>query len=191
MADETVTGLLARWSSGDREALDQLMPLVYNELRRIASNHLRHERAGHTLQTSAVVHEAYMKLVDQPNAHWRDRGHFYAVASQMIRRILVDHARGHNRLKRGAGAAPVDLDAALYIAPEKGRELIALDDALDALAQFDQQQCRVVELRFFGGLTVEEAADVLAISRATVNRDWMTARAWLMRELGSGASALA
>jgi RNA polymerase sigma factor (TIGR02999 family) len=188
MADDTVTGLLARWGGGDRQALDQLMPLVYNELRRIASNHLRHERAGHTLQTSAVVHEAYLKLVDQKNAQWRDRGHFYAVASQMIRRILVDHARGHARLKRGAGIAPVELDAALYISPEKGRELIALDDALATLEQLDQQQCRVVELRFFGGLTVEEAADVLAISRATVNRDWVTARAWLMRELGGAES---
>ena len=186
MADDTVTGLLARWSGGDKGALDELMPLVYNELRRIASNHLRRERPGHTLQTSAVVHEAFLRLVDQKGPHWQNRGHFYAVAAQMIRRILVDHARGRDRAKRGGGVLPVDLDQALYISPQRGRELIALDDALTTLAKLDQQQCQVVEMRFFGGLTVEETAEALAISRTTVNRDWVTARAWLMRELSSG-----
>jgi len=187
MPEHGVTQLLARWRSGDREALDELAPLVYPELRRIAARRLRNERAGHTLQTTALVHEAYLKLVDQTRVEWQDRAHFFAVASEIIRRILVDHARALHREKRGSGIPALALDEALHITEKKSFELIALDDALNALAELDARQSRIVELRFFGGLTVEETAEVLHVSRATVNRDWVTARAWLLRELSRRA----
>ncbi|HEV3331423.1 MAG TPA: sigma-70 family RNA polymerase sigma factor [Bryobacteraceae bacterium] len=186
MPDESVTVLLARWRKGDRQALDELTPLVYDELRRIAARHMRRERPGHTLQTTALAHEAYLKLVDQSRVEWQSRAHFFAVAAEIIRRILIDHARAMQRDKRGGGIKPLLLDESLHLTEKKSVELIALDDALTGLAKLDPQQCRVVELRFFAGLTVEETAEVMRISRATVNRDWVTARAWLMREL-SGA----
>ena len=185
---DDITGLLVRWSDGDRAALDHLMPLVYSELLRIASQQLRRERAGHTLQSSALVHEAFLRLVDQDRIPWQNRAHFYAIAAQTIRRILVDHARGKNRDKRGNGHIPIELEEALYAAPQQSAQIAALDDALNALEQLDPQQCRVVELRFFGGLTADEIASALGISRATVNRDWATARAWLMRQLSAPAS---
>ncbi|MCC6393590.1 MAG: sigma-70 family RNA polymerase sigma factor [Bryobacterales bacterium] len=177
MPDEGVTELLARWRAGDRRALDALTSRIYPELRRIASRHLRRERGGHSLQTTALVHEAYLKLVDQKRTDWRDRAHLFAVMGEIIRRILVDHARAVHREKRGGGAPSVVLDDALHISEKKSFELIALDDALQGLAKLDAQQSRVVELRFFAGLTVEETAEVMQGSRATVNRDWVTARA--------------
>jgi RNA polymerase sigma factor (TIGR02999 family) len=182
MSTDDVSALLIRWRSGDREALDQLTPIVYSELRRIAARYLRAERRGHTLQTTALAHEAFLKLARQPPINWQDRAHFFAVAARIIRQILVDYARASHRDKRG-GAKPLVLDEALHISDRRSVELIALDDALEALAKLDPQQSRVVELRFFAGLTVEETAEVLSVSRATVNRDWVTARAWLLREL--------
>lgn len=187
MPDDTVTELLVRWRAGDRQALDELTPLVYDELRRIATRHLRRERPDHTLQTTALAHEAYLKLVDQSRVEWQSRAHFFAVAAEIIRRILIDHARAMQRDKRGGGAKPLLLDESLHLSEKKSVELIALDDALNGLAKLDPQQSRVVELRFFAGLTVEETAEVMRISRATVNRDWVTARAWLLRELSGAA----
>jgi RNA polymerase sigma factor (TIGR02999 family) len=188
MADTTVTKLLARWRAGERGALDALMSAVYPELRRIAARHLQRERPGNSLQTTALVHEAYLKLIDQNRAEWQDRAHFYAIAAEIMRRILVDHARATHREKRGGGVPLLELDEALRMSDKKSMELIALDDALNGLAKLDLQQSRVVELRFFGGLTVEETAEALRISRSTVNRDWVTARAWLLRELGRAAA---
>jgi RNA polymerase sigma factor (TIGR02999 family) len=187
MPDDSVTELLTRWRAGDRQALDQLTPLVYVELRRIARRHLRREPAGNSLQTTALVHEAYLKLVDQSRIEWQNRAQFFAVAGELIRRILVDHARARHREKRGGGVMPLALDEELHISDKRSIELMALDDALNGLAKLDRQQSRVVELRFFAGLTVEETAEVLQISRATVNRDWVTARAWLLRELSGAA----
>jgi len=188
MADTTVTKLLARWRTGERGALDALMSAVYPELRRIAARHLQREPPGNSLQTTALVHEAYLKLIDQNRAEWQDRAHFYAIAAEIMRRILVDHARATHREKRGGGVPLLELDEALRMSDKKSMELIALDDALNGLAKLDLQQSRVVELRFFGGLTVEETAEALRISRSTVNRDWVTARAWLLRELGRAAA---
>ena len=188
MADTTVTKLLARWRAGERGALDALMSAVYPELRRIAARHLQREPPGNSLQTTALVHEAYLKLIDQNRAEWQDRAHFYAIAAEIMRRILVDHARATHREKRGGGVPLLELDEALRMSDKKSMELIALDDALNGLAKLDLQQSRVVELRFFGGLTVEETAEALRISRSTVNRDWVTARAWLLRELGRAAA---
>ncbi|MBV9612113.1 MAG: sigma-70 family RNA polymerase sigma factor, partial [Acidobacteriaceae bacterium] len=164
---QEVTSLLVRWGNGDREALDELTPLVYNELRRLARAYLRRERADHTLDGTALVHEAYMRLIDQRNIEWRSRNHFYALAAELIRRILVDHARAKVAAKRGGGGAKLSLDEALAPADEKDVNLVALDDALKALAQADPQQSRLVELRYFAGLTIEETADVLKISPAT------------------------
>jgi RNA polymerase sigma-70 factor, ECF subfamily len=178
-----VTQLLQAYESGDEEALARLMPLVYDELRRLAARALRRERSGHTLQPTALVHEAYVKLVDQRRAHWQCRAHFYAVASQLMRRVLVDHARARDRHKRGGAVAKVALDEAFHVPESRDVGLADLDDALVALAEVDSQQARVVELRYFGGLTIEETADVLAISPATVKRDWVVAKAWLQREL--------
>jgi len=178
-----VTALLQRWSHGDRAAVDQLTPLVYTELRRLARNYLRRERPDHTLRSSDLVHEAYLRLVDQRDARWQDRAHFFAVSAQIMRRILVDHARARRREKRGSGAPVLALNEAIDLPESRGLELIALDDALDDLAKLDRQQSRVVELRFFTGLSIEETAEVLGISKATANRDWVTARAWLIREL--------
>lgn len=178
-----VTTLLMNWNGGEAEALDRLLPLVYDELRRIAGRYLRKERQDHTLQTTALVHEAYLRLIDQNQANWQNRAQFFGVAAQMMRRILVDHARGHTADKRGGGVAKLSLDEAIEIAEQREVDLIALDDALNTLAQLDEQQCRVVELRFFGGLTVEEVAEVMKLSPATIKREWSMAKAWLHREL--------
>jgi RNA polymerase sigma factor (TIGR02999 family) len=178
-----ITELLVGYGRGDKEALDQLMPVVYDELRRQAARYLRREQAGHTLQTTALIHEAYMRLVDQRNVQWQNRAHFFGIAAQLMRRILVDHARTKKRVKRGGSDVRVSLgDAAVAV---KGQDLdvVALDEALDRLARVDEQQSRVVELRFFSGLTVEETAEVMGISKATVKRDWSMAKAWLHREL--------
>jgi RNA polymerase sigma factor (TIGR02999 family) len=178
-----VTQLLARWSAGDREALDNLTPLVYNELRRLAKSYLRHERPDHTLQGTALVHEAYLRLIDQRNVAWQNRNQFFALAAELIRRILVDHARAKVAAKRGGNNVKLSLDEALAPADEKDLDLVALDDALEALARVDPQQSRVVELRYFGGLTIEETAGVLGISPATTKRDWTLAKAFLKKEI--------
>lgn len=183
---EDVTQLLVRWSEGDKDALEQLMPLVYNELRRLANYYLQRERKDHTLQSTALVHEAFLRLIDQRDVRWQNRAHFFGVASQMIRRILVDHARAHQTAKRGGGAYTLALDDALGAEQKRDLDLVALDDALNGLAHLDPQQARIVELRFFTGLTIEETAEVVGISPATVKRDWNTAKAWLFRELSRG-----
>jgi RNA polymerase sigma factor (TIGR02999 family) len=181
-----VTNLLAAWSGGDRAALERLMPLVERELHLLASRYLRRERPGHTLQTTALVHEAYLRLVDQRDVRWQSRAHFFGIAAQMMRRILVDHARRIAYARRGGGAAKVSLDEACVVSAERAAELVALDDALLALARLDERKCRVVELRYFGGLSVEETAEVLGVSTDTVGRDWRAARAFLRRELEAG-----
>jgi RNA polymerase sigma factor (TIGR02999 family) len=180
-----VTSLLAAWSRGEAEAVSRLMPMVYDELRAIAARQMRREPAGSTLQATAVVHEAYLRLVDQTRVEWKNRGHFYAVAAQAMRRVLVDHARARRAAKRGGGATPVtwSLDAAEET-PVAPIDVLALDEALSRLAAADGAQARIVELRFFGGLTIEETAEVVGRSLATVKRDWRTARAFLHRELG-------
>jgi RNA polymerase sigma factor (TIGR02999 family) len=180
---DDVTGLLRRWTEGDRAAIEQLTPLVYSELRRLARRYLRGERPGHTLQSTELVHEAYLRLVDQEQARWQDRAHFFSVSGQIMRRILVDHARARLRDKRGGGSPLLVLNEAIDMPERRSFELIALDDALEGLARLDPQQARVVELRFFAGLSIEETAEALGVSRATVNRDWVTARAWLLREM--------
>ena len=178
-----VTQLLDSWSHGDGQALEKLTPLVYEELRRLAGYYLRRERAGHTLQSTALVHEAYLRLIGQREVEWKNRAHFFGVAAQMIRRILVDHARARQTEKRGSNMPKLSLDEALGV-PEKNEwELIALNDALDTLATIDPQAARIIELRFFAGLSIEETAEVLGVSLSTVKRDWATAKAWLFREL--------
>jgi RNA polymerase sigma factor (TIGR02999 family) len=181
-----VTALLVAWEHGDAAALDQLMPVVEAELRRLARGYMRHERAGHTLQATALVNEAYLKLVGVKHVHWQDRAHFFAVSARLMRRILVDHARARQSLKRGHGVATVALDDALVVANAPGQNLVAIDDALTALAAVDERKSRVVELRFFGGLSVEETAEVLNVSVDTVLRDWKVAKVWLARELQGG-----
>jgi RNA polymerase sigma factor (TIGR02999 family) len=178
-----ITGLLRKWTAGDKAAIEQLTPLIYNELRGLAHRHLRRERRDHTLQSTALVHEAWLRLVDQKQANWQDRAHFFAVSGQMMRRILVDHARAQQREKRGGGAQLLVLDEALDIPRQRSLELIALDDALDDLAKLDARQSQVIEMRFFAGLSIDETAEALGISKATANRDWVTGRAWLLREL--------
>ena len=178
-----VTQLLHSWSHGNREALADLLPLVYDELRRLASSYMRFEAPGHTLQATALVHEAYMKLITQRDVSWKSRAHFFGIAAQMIRRILVDHIRATRAQKRGSGFAALSLDEALGVGEKKNWEIIALDDALKTLAKVDPQQARIVELRFFAGLSIEETASIVGISPATVKRDWVTAKAWLFREL--------
>jgi len=180
-----VTQLLLAWGSGDQEALNQLMPLIHAELHRLARYYMRRENAGHTLQTTALVNEAYLKLVDwrNENVQWQNRAHFFRVSAQMMRHILVDHARSLRYQKRGGGAVNLSLDEALTVSSEKSSDLVALDDALKSLAQIDERKARIVELRFFGGLSVEETAEVLKISPRTVMRNWSLARAWLYREL--------
>ena len=176
--------MLHEWSDGDRAALEELMPLVYDELRKQARRYLRRERPNHTLQTTALIHEAYLKLIDQKSVSWESRTHFYAVAANLMRRILVDHARTKHRAKRGGANENLPLDEAhLIITDEKTVDLIALDEALNRLAENDEQQARIVELRYFSGLTLEETADVLKVSRTTVAMDWQMAKAWLHREL--------
>ena len=179
-----VTRLLQEWGGGDRGALDRLIPFVYEELRRQAARHLRRERSGHTLQTTALVHEAYLRLVDQKGARWQNRAHFYAIAAQLMRRILVDHARKRRAAKRGGSDLRVTLNQASDPAGGPEVDVLAVDEALTRLAALDPQQSRVVELRFFSGLTVEETAEVLGISPRTVKRDWNVAKAWLHREIG-------
>jgi RNA polymerase sigma factor (TIGR02999 family) len=178
-----VTQLLIEWSNGDRAALDKLVPVVDRELRRLAHHYMSRERADHTLQTTALVNEAFVRLVNRKSIQWQNRAHFFGIAAQLMRTILVDHARSHACAKRGGGAGNLELDEALAVSQQKASEVIALDDALNQLALIDPQQSRIVELRFFGGLTVEEAAEVLHISPATIKREWSSAKAWLYREL--------
>jgi RNA polymerase sigma factor (TIGR02999 family) len=178
-----VTQLLIDWSNGDQSAFDKLMPLIDQELRRLAHHYMNRERVGHTLQTTALVNEAFLKLVNRKNLQWQNRAHFFGLAAQVMRTILVDHARSHASAKRGGGARNLELDEALLVSQQKASEVVALDDALKQLALIDPRQSRIVELRFFGGLTVEEAAEVLHVSPVTIKREWSTARAWLYREL--------
>ena len=180
---ENVTQLLLAWSDGDATALDRLLPFVETELRRLASYHMKRESAGHVLQTTALVNELYLKLVDQRQAKWQNRAHFFAVAAQLMRRILVDHARRQLRSKRGGGAANLTLEDAVIISPEKSEDILSLNEALDRLAKLDPQKARIVELRHFGGLSVLETAEVLKISEVTVIRHWSLAKSWLRREV--------
>jgi RNA polymerase sigma factor (TIGR02999 family) len=180
-----LTQLLVDWGKGDTKALDGLMPLVYDELHRIASRYLRRERQGHTLQATALINEAYLRIVDQNRVNWQSRAHFFGVAAQMMRRILVDHARSHLYAKRGGGAQKLALDEAIATPQERDLDLVALDDALTTLAEIDPQQGRIIELRYFGGLTIEETAEALSISPATVKRDWTMAKAWLYGEISN------
>lgn len=174
-----VTRLLIQLTDGNRAVLNELLPLVYGELRSLAANYLRRERSGHTLQPTALVHEAYLRLVDQNQVRWQNRAHFFGVAAQMMRRILVDHARGHNAGKRGSDFQKLSLDENIDVSGERAADIVALDDALRELAVIDEQKSRIVELRFFGGLSVEETAEVLGVSAPTVKRQWRMAKAWL------------
>jgi RNA polymerase sigma factor (TIGR02999 family) len=182
-AGSDVTGLLRAWGQGDEQALERLAPLVYQELRRIAGRYMARERPDHTLQATALVNEAYVRLVDAKGVSWQDRAHFFAISARTMRHILVDFARSRRYKKRGGGADPVSLDESLVIQGRPGADLVALDDALNAFAAVDARSSRVVELRFFGGLTVEETAEALKLSPETVMRDWKLAKAWLLREL--------
>lgn len=178
-----VTRLLQQWSDGREDALDRLLPEVYVELRRLASTYLRKERPNHTLQPTALVNEAFLKLVDQKQVRWQNRAHFFGIAAQAMRRILVDHARAHAAGKRGAGGRPIALDESVAVTPSRDIDLLALDEVLTRLERLDPQQSRIVELRFFGGLTIEETAEVIRISPATIGREWTLAKAWLFAEL--------
>jgi len=182
-ASRSITQLLVAWSEGDRGALDQLVPLIHEELRRLARNYLRRERPGHTLQTTALVNEAYLRLVDQKHVRWQNRAHFLAISAQLMRRILVDYARRRQYQKRGGGALQVTLSEAESLGDERTPDLLALDEALESLAQIDPRRSQVVELKFFGGLSIEETAEVLKVSSTTVERDWTIARAWLHKTL--------
>jgi RNA polymerase sigma factor (TIGR02999 family) len=182
-----ISGILRAWSDGDQSALDRLTPIVYDELHRLARRYMRHERPGHSLQTSALVNEAYLRLVDYERMEWQNRAHFFAVSAQLMRRILVDHARRRN-LKRGGGVEHVALEEAAVVGGGQGSDLVALDDAMNTLARIDPRKVQVVEMRFFGGLRVEETAEVLKVSTITVKRDWRAARAWLYRELTDGTT---
>lgn len=186
-SSKDVTTLLLDWSNGNEGALNQLTPLVYDELRRIAARQFRHERPDHTLQSTAVVHEVYLKLVDQHRVAWQNRDHFFAVASQLIRRVLVSHARARHAAKRGSGKTKLLFDESIGLPAGRSADLVALDDALEALSQLDSQQGRIVELRFFGGLSIEATSNILRVSPATVKRDWKVAKAWLFRELAKGS----
>ena len=179
-----ITEMLKNWGEGKEEALNSLMPLVYDELRRQASRFLRKERSGHTLQTTALINEAYLKLIDQSKVNWQNRSHFFAIASKAMRRILVDHARTRNREKRGGSAEDLPIDDALQIAsPQRSVDIVALDEALERLAKLDPRQVKIVELRYFSGLTNDETAAILGISNATVRSDWSMAKAWLRQQL--------
>jgi len=180
---QEVTRLLLDWSNGNQAALDKLMPLVDRELNRLAHHYMRRENPGHTLQTTALVNEAYLRLVDQKHVHWKNRAHFFALSAQLMRRILVDHARKRKYGKRGGDAHRVSFDEAIIVSRERGADLVALDDALDKLAAIDPRKSKVVELRFFGGLSVEETAEALSVSPLTVKRDWSMAKAWLYNSL--------
>lgn len=177
------TQLLGNWSDGDEGALEKLIPLVQPELHRLAHYYMSRERVGHTLQTTALLNEAYLQLTDKTQRPWQNRTHFMAVAAQLMRRIMVDHARARHALKRGAGAIRVTLDETAWVTEERAEELLALDEALEKLAVFDRRRCEIVEMRYFGGLTVEEIADVLKVHPNTVMRDWKAAKAWLYAEL--------
>jgi RNA polymerase sigma-70 factor, ECF subfamily len=190
-ASTEVTALLSRLTQGDQQAAAKLIPLVYKELRQIAARYMGHERPGHTLQTTALVHEAYLKLVDSPSPNFQNRAHFLAVSAQVMRHILVDHARARARDKRGGPQSNLPLEEGLVFAPERSSDLVEIDAALEKLAEFDPRQAKIVELRFFGGLTVEETAAVLDISPKTVKRDWSIAKAWLRRELQKEHGGLA
>jgi RNA polymerase sigma factor (TIGR02999 family) len=184
VAATEITQLLASLKSGDRTAVAaKLMPLVYDEFKALAARQLRRERANHTLQPTALVHEAYLRLIDQTRVDWQGRTHFFAVGAQAIRRILVDHARQRKRQKRGGGAERVELDESVALAPERSEEILALDEAMERLAKLDSRQAEIVEMRFFAGMSVEEVAQALGVSKRTVEGDWTMARAWLMREL--------
>jgi RNA polymerase sigma-70 factor (ECF subfamily) len=185
---QDVTRLLADWSRGDRSALDKLFPIVHAELRRIARRQMSQERPGHTLQATALVNEAYLKLAGQEGFEWRNRAHFFAVCAQVMRHILIDHARAHARDKRGGGAVQVSLNDAAMVADEQASDLVALDEALRALENFDPQKGRIVELRYFGGLSIEETAEVLNISPRTVRREWRRSKAWLYRMISEGST---
>ena len=184
-----ITELLLAWSRGEQAALEKLVPRVHAELRRVAHRYMARERTGHTLQTTALVNEAYLRLINVEQVRWQNRAHFFAVSAQLMRRILVDFARSRNYLKRGGGAQKVTLDEAMVVSQEPGQDLVALDDALKALAVTDARKSRVVELRFFGGLSVEETAEVLKVSPDTVLRDWRLAKVWLAREMGKAAAS--
>lgn len=178
-----VTQLLIDWSNGDQAALDKLIPLIYQELHKIANGYLRYERSDHTIQPTALIHEAYMRLVSQRMPEWKNRKHFFGVAAQLMRQVLVEHARAHSAAKRGGGEQNLRLDKALAYSTENASDLVALDDALTALAAFDARKSRMVELRFFGGLSLEETADVLGVSIPTVSREMRLAQAWMYREM--------
>ena len=180
-----VTQLLVSWSSGDRAALDELAPLVYEELRRLAKTYMKREQQGHTLQTTALVNEAYVRLIDWRNVQWQNRAHFFAVAAQMMRRILVDYARQRHELKHGGAVVKMSLEEAAIVPQERDADLVALDDTLQSLAKIDPRKSQIVELRFFGGLSVEETVEVLKVSPRTVMSEWSLAQAWLYRELQS------
>lgn len=180
---QEITQLLLSWSKGDKAALNQLIPLVYPELRRLARRYMGRENSQHTLQTSALINEAYLRLVDQQAVAWQDRAHFLAVAAQVMRHILIDHARSHRYAKRGAGAQHIALDDVAVVNQDRAAEFVALDDALTTLAVVDPRKGRIVELRFFGGLTVEETAEVMTLSQITIKREWRAAKAWLLREI--------
>jgi RNA polymerase sigma factor (TIGR02999 family) len=184
--ERDVTSLLVRWGNGDANAFDELAPIVYDELRKLARSHLRRERPDHTLQSTALVHEAYLRMIDQQAVSWQNRSHFYGIAAQMIRRILVDYARAKQTKKRGEALPKIAFDEAVGAHASEDLDLVALDDALKALAEIDPRQSRIVELRYFAGLSIEDTAEVLQISPATVKRDWTVARAWLKRELVRG-----
>jgi RNA polymerase sigma factor (TIGR02999 family) len=184
---ENVTQLLQDWSKGNQRALEELLPLIYNELRQLAHNFLYRERPGHTLQTTALVHEAYLKLIDQKDARWQNRSHFFAIAAQAMRRILIDSARRHAAVKRGGPQERLSLDEVPEVSLEPNTRLLALDEALTALAEIDPEQSRIVELRYFGGLTIEETAEVMKSSPATIKREWAMARAWLHQALTDGS----
>lgn len=184
-----ITELLAEWREGNQSALDELYPLVYDELHRMARRYMSRERKDHTLQTTALINEAYVRLVDQKNVNWANRSHFFAISAQIMRRILVDHARRHAYAKRGGGAQQVSLEEVAAITPEQGRELVRLDEALKSLAERDPRRSQVVELRYFGGLNNEEIAGVLHVSENTVTRDWNMARAWLYQQLSENAGS--
>ena len=183
-----ITQLLEEWSEGNQSALDELYPLVYEELHRLARRYMSRERKGHTLQTTALINEAYVRLVDQRNVHWANRSHFFAISAQIMRRILIDHARRHAYAKRGGGAQQVSLEEVAVVAREQSAEIIRLDEALKTLAKMDPRRCHVVELRYFGGLSNEEIAGVLKVSENTVTRDWNLARAWLHQQLTGSAA---
>jgi RNA polymerase sigma factor (TIGR02999 family) len=185
-ASHEVTQLLVAWGDGDQTALDKLMPLVYDELHRLAHRYMAHERPEHTLQTSALVNEAYVRLIDQRDARWQNRAQFFGIAATSMRRILIGYARRRKRNKRGAGAIQISLDETAVLSDERAAEMIALDEALENLAAVDRRKSQIVELRFFGGLSIDETAEVLKVSPGTVMRDWTLAKAWLRREITAG-----